>query len=195
MRYLVLAVVCLAAAVACVSSKMGQSNLDAVNALADLAVKTDPANVPLANKASADAAALADATGTVEQVTHLGVPNDLADQNHANILALAAKVDTTKPENKAVVDAALKGDTSITGRTHAAASFTAAAHQTPWTDTALNAIEGFATLVGVLYAGTRGQAHVRRWWNTPGDPVAAPPNADGPAIATPADTTATAPKA
>ncbi len=192
MKYALLLIVSLAAAVACVSAKMGESNLEAVNALADLAVKADPANAPLAEKASADAAALADSTGTTEQITHLGVPNDLAEQNHANIQNLISKVDTTKPEIKAVVDAALKTDQSIAGRTHAAASFKAAAHSTPWTDTLLNAIEMFGAGVGTIYAGTRGQKHVRRWWNTPGTPVPAPVNSNTAATSTPPTTPSSA---
>lgn len=181
MKYVIALFVCAVAVIACVSSKMGESNLEAVNALADIAVKADPANVPLAEQASATAAELADATGTGSQITHLGVSNDLAEANHKNIMDLIGKVDTTKPEIKAIADAALKGDQSISGRTHAVVSFKAAAHSTPWTDTIINGMELFGAAVGTIYAGTRGQKHVRRWWSTPGTPVAAPPNADGPA--------------
>lgn len=182
MRYLLLMVVCAAAVVACVSGRMGQSNLDAVNALADLAVKADPANVPLAEKASNDAAALAEATGTGEQLTHLGVPSDLADQNHKNISDLIAKVDPTKPEVKAAIDDAVKTDMAISGRTHAAASFKAAAHSTPWTDTVINILELFGAGVGTIYGATRGRQRAINWWNNvPSDPVTATPPATPPA--------------
>lgn len=162
MKYLIAFILCIVVAVACVSPKLGSSNLDAVNALAELAVQADPANLPLAEKASADAAVLANATETGAQITSLGVPDELAEQNHKNIGNLIGVLDLTKPEVKVAADEAMQIDKALSGRTHAAASFKAAASSTPWTATALTILEAFGVAVGGIYGVTRGPMHVKQ---------------------------------
>jgi len=180
MRHLWLALV-LVASTACVSGKLAKANLDSVDALGAVAVTHDPINEPEATAAVDNAQAIVEATAPLQQITHLGVPTDLVDKNtvHVENLSTAVTPIVDQPKVKMAVDRAKKNAEELSGVAHQQATWKGAIPTgLPWVDTAMQILALIGSGVGVVYGATRGQNHVRRWWNTPGAKPPTPPNSD-----------------
>lgn len=172
MRYLSL-ILCLALA-SCVSGKLAKANLDSVDALGAVAVQHDPVNEPEATAAVENAVAIVEATAPLQQITHLGVPTDLVDQNtvHVENLSTAVAPITDQPKVKMAVDRARANAAELSDTSHQQASWKAAIPTgIPWVDTAMQILALIGSGVGVVYGSTRGQKHIRNWWNTPGKKI------------------------
>ena len=168
MRYLLIAALLLTG---CVSSKLAKANLDSVDALGAVAVEHDPMNEPEASAAVDNAIAIVEATAPLKQITNLGVPTELVDKNteHVENLSTAVAPIQEQPKVKIAVARARKNAEAISGEVHEQAKWKAAIPTgIPWVDTALQLITLVGGLVGAAYGATRGQKHVRAWWNEPG---------------------------
>lgn len=154
----------------CVSRKLADANLKSVDALGAVAVQHDPVNEPEAVAAVENAQAIVGATGTLQQITHLGVPTELVDQNteHVENLSTAVAPIADQPKVKIVIERAKKNSEELSGIAHQQASSKAAIPTgIPWVDTAMQILALAGSAVGVIYGATRGQKHVRNWWATP----------------------------
>jgi hypothetical protein len=116
MRYSLLLALAALFLPACVSSRLAQANEAAVGALASAAVTADDNAQPLADESRAVAAEIVAATGTLRQITSLGVPAALTDANIDNVSALSSIVSPgASPEVAAVVERA-QGSAAELGR-------------------------------------------------------------------------------
>lgn len=169
MRYLLLPLVLILAG--CVSGKLAEANLRSVDALGAVAVEHDPVNEPEATAAVDNAVAIVEATAPLRQITNLGVPTELVDANTAHVenlsTAVAPVIET--PKVKIAVDRARKNAEELSGVAHQQSSWKAAIPTgIPWVDTAMQILALIGSGVGVIYGSTRGQKHIRSWWNEPG---------------------------
>jgi len=162
-------------AVACVSSRLAESNLSAVTALAETVVALDPAAIPQAQTAVDDAAAIVDATPWYMQLFNFGLPSELVEKNQANVDGLAAKLPQPTPEQKAEIERARVAAAKIAGKRAAASQVRAAVSTVPWLDALAGAISVVGGAIGTLYGLTRGRKHVATWWSTPTATQPAPP--------------------
>lgn len=170
----------------CVSSRLAETNLANVTALASAAVAADPAAMPEAQKAVDTAGALVDATGWLAQVTHLGVPSALVEENVANVRALAAKLPEPTPAQRETIRMGTEAANELAGRSRYSAGVTEAVRSNPWADAALAAVQLVGGGIGVLYGLTRGRRHVSDWWVAPPAGAAAAPTAALPSPSPPA---------
>lgn len=170
---LILAMLALCALPACVSSRLAEANLESVETLAQIAVAADEAAMPQAEAAVQTASDLVAATGTLAQLTSLGVPADLTDRNFENVRGLAARVvPEGAPEVRALAESAQNTAAEIAGKARTSANLIDAGRKTPIFDQVLAMLTAIGSGVGVIYAGTRGQKHVREWWKTPPEDAA-----------------------
>jgi hypothetical protein len=152
--------------VACVSSTLAKSNLDSVTALGQVAIVTDPVNEPEASAAVTNANAIVDAVAPIQQIIHLGVPQQLVDDNVTHINNLAAVVDVKKPDIKAKVELAKANGAKLRDRVVYDTSLWATAKSLPWTDQAIALLTALGSTVGLIYGATRGKTHLADWWNS-----------------------------
>jgi hypothetical protein len=158
---------------ACVSGALAKSNLDSVQALGQMAIDKDPTAEPEATAAAENAAEIVEATAPLTQITHLGIPSELIDKNskHVDNLSLVVLPDADKPKIKMGIENAKSNADKLKDKVHQQQQYVAAGKGLPYADDVMAILTGIGSLIGVAYGATRGQKHVRNWWNTPGKKI------------------------